>query len=208
LDAVFLPPVRQGTELGATLERQKEELRSAIREHRPGIVLLGLGGAAKILGQELALEEGTPVFDIGAVIRGLCYSATPGQGAHLAEHHPFFHRVPLPLFYEALKEAFPDAAASFLLAKAQAQVVRDAEPRVVGDSITASRGERAGLEASDAARARFAESLAFYREAILPELRFPETETAVLAFEAWHSGLARGEKAGLRGLWRRLTSRA
>lgn len=136
-DVHFVQPVHDGRFLARDLEEIKEQLRSAIRRVRPHTVFLCLGGYAKILAYELAVEEGVRTFDFGSMLRALTYSGSSGYATWRANHNPFFFRVPLDVYLDALLKVKPDITISELTAKAHAQLSLDLQRKEYGKTYPA-----------------------------------------------------------------------
>ena len=97
-------------------------------------VFVSLGGAAKILSVEIAIETNCCCFDFGGAMRGLTYSGADGQNSNRSTHHPFFVRVPFDTYMDAFERAFPGIEPERLLVKAQCQVLLDSGNHVEGES--------------------------------------------------------------------------
>jgi hypothetical protein len=104
------------------LSEIKSDLVRSLLRCEADTLFLSLGTGAKILCQEISEELGIRCFDFGSMLRGLTYSATPGNSVSRASHNPFFFRVPLNIYIDALDSAFPNISRSDVAAKAQAQV--------------------------------------------------------------------------------------
>ncbi len=109
-------------DIGDDLDRLKDGIREAISEHRIDTVFISLGGGAKILAYELALETGIAAFDFGSIMRGLTYSGSDGHKFMRASHYPFFFRVPFDIWIKALRKTMPGLSRRQLLIKAHAQL--------------------------------------------------------------------------------------
>ncbi len=183
---VFIHPRNKGEHLSRDLEGIKDDLREGIRKHRPDILFLALGGAAKIIGTELAEETGVRAFDTGAVLRGFTYSGTVGYAAALPAHHTYYGRIPLKTYYPALLRAHPELSLADRLRKAQGQLILECEVKKAAETCRASRGDWACLDRSATNRRNFAESYAYYRKVIRPSLPVTaETCEIAAAFESW-----------------------
>lgn len=109
-------------DIGDDLDRLKDGIRAAISAHKIDTVFISLGGGAKILAYELALETGIAAFDFGSIMRGLTYSGSDGHKFMRASHYPFFFRVPFGTWMGALCKTMPNLSRRQLLIKAHAQL--------------------------------------------------------------------------------------
>jgi hypothetical protein len=100
----------------------KNDLVSVLKESRADTLFLSLASGAKILCQEISEDLGIRCFDLGAMLLGLTYSATPGNSVARNSHNPFFFRVPFDIYLDALQRANPDLSMCDLVSKAQAQL--------------------------------------------------------------------------------------
>jgi FkbM family methyltransferase len=100
----------------------KNDLVSALKDSKADTLFLSLASGAKILCQEISEDLGIRCFDLGAMLLGLTYSATPGNSVARNSHNPFFFRVPFDIYLDALQRASPDLLICDLVTKAQAQL--------------------------------------------------------------------------------------
>jgi hypothetical protein len=100
----------------------KSDLVSTLRESKADTLFLSLASGAKILCQEISEELKICCFDLGAMLLGLTYSATPGNSVARNSHNPFFFRVSFDVYIDALEKAYPDLSMCDLVTKAQAQL--------------------------------------------------------------------------------------
>jgi hypothetical protein len=118
----FVQPSGDGRNLGENLEQIKTQIATAIRKSGSDTAFISLGGAAKIIGQELAQELRIRAFDFGSMLRSLTYSGSAGQALCRTDHLSYFFRVPFRTYMRAYQRAFPQAAPSNVLLKAQCQI--------------------------------------------------------------------------------------
>jgi hypothetical protein len=135
--AFFLRPRNDGKNVGANLDLIKDDLREAVSKHKIDTLFVSLGGAAKILCQELADELKICAFDFGVGMRSLTYSGSGGYMAARGTHLIFLNRVPFGLYMDALVKTFPDLTPEALLAKAHAQLLLEVQEKEVGWSHSA-----------------------------------------------------------------------
>jgi hypothetical protein len=137
---IFCPPIpHHGEAYWRHLEEIKETLRAAITAFRPDVVFVSLGFAAKVLCHELAVECQCRMVDFGSQIRGLTYSASPPFAMAMASHSPFLYRVPLRLYMDAYRRAYPESMDDDLVVKLVGQVLRDLYPQQVGGTVPTDR---------------------------------------------------------------------
>lgn len=183
---VFVQPRDNGADISRDLDLIKQDLSEAIDNYRPDILFLSLGGAAKILASELSREKNVRAFDFGATLRGLVYSGTVGYGSSLPNHHTIYYRVPLRIFYPALKEAHPDLHPVDLLKKVQGQLILELEKKVIAETVRASKGNWKELDLSPANLFAFDESFFYYKDVVLPELiNELGVKQVAAAFNSW-----------------------
>jgi len=136
-EAFFLRPRENGRNLARNLDLIKHDLAAAISEWNIDTLFLSLGGGAKILCHELALECGICAIDFGSFLRSLTYSGSVGHRANRSTHTVFLFRVPFGLYMAALEKAFPDLKPEELLAKAHAQLLLEVQEKEKGWSHSA-----------------------------------------------------------------------
>lgn len=153
-----LRPRNNGKNLAADLDLIKNDLREAILRLKADVLFLSLGGAAKILCQELADELKICAFDFGVGMRSLTYSGSGGYMAARGTHLIFLFRVPFGLYMDALEKTFPDLTPDALLAKAHAQLLLEVQEKEVGWSHAAAE-----YDFSPENRAHFRESFCEYK---------------------------------------------
>ena len=133
----FLRPRNDGKNVGSNLDMIKDALREAVLRHKIDTLFVSLGGAAKILCQELADELKICAFDFGVGMRSLTYSGSGGYMAARATHLIFLYRIPFGIYMDALVESFPCLSSEELLAKAHAQLLLEVQEKEVGWSHSA-----------------------------------------------------------------------
>lgn len=130
-EAAFLVPYGGGSNLSSNLDRIKTELAAHIRANNTRVLFLSLGGASKILCQELAEETGVCAIDFGAGLRALTYSGSDGNRCNRSTHQLFYHRLPFDLHMDAVEACFPELAPHQLLAKAHAQLALEVQRKEI-----------------------------------------------------------------------------
>jgi hypothetical protein len=126
--------LEENTAGSSEFENVKNRIISAIETKQIDTVFICLGGAAKILCHELAVELEICAFDAGSVMRALSFAASDGHAGGLSKHHPFLIHVPFDMHMTAVERAWPNLAPGRLLAKAQCQVLRELCPQISGES--------------------------------------------------------------------------
>jgi hypothetical protein len=182
----FVQPRRDGARLSEDLDLIKDDLRAAIKATGADTLLLSLGGAAKIIGCELARELQVRVLDIGSLLRGLTYAGSDGQASWRASHHPFVVRVPFEMYMQALRRAFPDMPPEVRLAKAHAQLCLDLQRKEFLTSITSDANDASVFDPTGENLAHFQANLrAYHRTHFLPALVRAETRKLAAEFVWW-----------------------
>jgi len=182
----FLQPRGDGARLAEDLDRIKDDLREAVRAQRADTLFLSLGGGAKILAHELAQELGIRTIDFGSALRALTYSGSDGQASWRAPHHPFLLRVPLDLFFGALRRAHPTLSTPVLLAKAHAQLCLELQRKELLQSCTSDANDPSVFDPSPENLRHFGESFRYYRSKIEPLARGDaDAEALAREFRVW-----------------------
>jgi len=133
----FLKVRNDGRYYWDCLDEIKTDIREKVIAEGIDTVFISLGSGAKILCYELANELNICTFDFGAAIRGLTYAGSPGYHAARGTHTPFFFRLPLEVYMEAVMKAYPDMSIADILSKAHAQLCLDLQKkRVAASSAT------------------------------------------------------------------------
>jgi hypothetical protein len=140
----------------------KVDLETAVKANGIDTLFVALSFGAKILCQEVSEALHIRCFDIGSVLRALTYSATPGHSVRRASHHPFYFRVPLDVFLDALEKAQPDLTTAELVVKAHAQLCFELMRKDVLDSFVPEIADAASFDPSDSNMRHFRESLRIY----------------------------------------------
>jgi hypothetical protein len=169
-DVRCLVPVGGGLAASTHLLEQKAALLDLIKRERIELLLLGLGGCAKILCYEVAAETGVPAVDFGSMVRALTFSGSDGFAAWRASHNPFLARVPLRTYFPALVRSAPRMDAGWLLGKAHAQLLLNLQRREVGRTYAADPHSASSLSLDEENVAWFAEDFEFFRREIEPRL--------------------------------------
>ena len=128
----FLQPKGNGSNLATNLDQIKTQLLKFIDETGVDTLFISLGGAAKILCYELALERQVRCVDFGAMMRSLCYLGSDGNRAGRSTHSPFFYRVPFSVVMRSVRVAFPQLADDIFLAKSHAQAILELQRKEIG----------------------------------------------------------------------------
>lgn len=164
----FLPPLEEGRHLSRNLDRQKSALIDAVQQNSVEVILLSLGGTAKILAHEVARECGACAIDFGSMMRGLTYSGSDGQATWRASHNPFFHHVPLATYFPALLRAVPGKNDLWYLAKSHAQLLLDLQYKVIGETRPADAHDGCSLSTREDELRAFETSYEYYQAEIRP----------------------------------------
>jgi hypothetical protein len=181
----FLQPRRDGTRASEDLDGIKSDLAALVREQRADTIFVSLGGGAKILCYELAEELGIRAIDFGSALRALTFSGSDGQAAWRSSHHPFLFRVPLRVYWPALRRARPGLDPVTLVSKAHAQLCLELQHKVMLQATTSAANDSAMFDASPDNVRNFNESYAYYRQHVLP-LGKSNAEVALLIAEFRH----------------------
>jgi len=128
----FLDPRNNGVNPGENLDLIKLDIIKSVKKNNIDIVFISLGGAAKILCQEIANECRVIAFDFGVGIRSLTYSGSPGYASSRSTHSVFIEKIPFDLYMDALEDAFPVMDPIVLLSKAHAQLLLEIQKKEVG----------------------------------------------------------------------------
>lgn len=132
-DAAFFFQEESGTK-SAEIETIKARIAVSLAKNKIDTLFICLGGAAKILCQELAEEFKICAFDAGSAMRALSFAASDGLSGVLSPHHPFLLHVPFETHMTAVERAWPEISSERLLAKAQCQVLRELCDQILGES--------------------------------------------------------------------------
>lgn len=204
----FLQARRDGKHLSEDLDLIKSDLAAEIDRHQIDTIFLSLGGAAKIIGHELAKEKGIRAFDFGSMMRALCYSGSDGLSGWRSAHYPFLMRVPFDLYMRALQSAHPDLDPVTLISKAHAQLTREL---IRQEPLQFAACELDLPSAYDPSRENvkhFLESYAVYRRHYYPwAQKHPETHPLLREFRQWRLGKGLGLDGKLYQLARTLYRR-
>lgn len=176
------------------LEEIKADLKRAIEEYQIDTLFLSLGTGAKILCYELAEEMGIATFDWGAMARGLAYSGSYGYQVSRASHHPFFFRVPFPMFMEAVENAYPEMTTADILSRAHAQLCLELQRKNLGKSVTSEIYDKNLSQNLDIDNLRsFWEAYRYYRKYYKPRsFEDPDAVAIVQDFERYRRYLGLG----------------
>lgn len=220
--AWFLQPYNNGASLADDLDRIKEDLKVAVRANQIDTIFLSLGGGAKILCYELALELGVRTIDFGSGLRSLTYSGSDGYAAWRSSHHPHLVRVPFGLYMRALRHAYPGLTLAELFGKAHAQLCLELQHKELLKSNTSDVNDIAMFDASAENQRHFLDAFRVYRRDYLPLAR-GDSHATILVHEfrrwRWKKGLgwdgrlfrlgvlSKGKMRGVLAFWKRLVSR-
>lgn len=151
IPAFHLPCFHQirndGRNYADNLDLIKEDIKAEIVANQCDTLFLSLGSAAKIICYELSVELGIRCFDFGSMPRGLTYSGAPGYHSHRNYHNPFFYRVPIELYMQALAESrqFTDEE---LISRAQSQLLLELYDMKPGTSVQSAGVGQGALSGS------------------------------------------------------------
>jgi hypothetical protein len=207
----FESPPAGGRELSRDLDALIAHLAERVRAEEVDTVFLALGGLAKIVAVELAAATGVRTVDIGGALRGLCYAGSDGHTTWRASHHPHFFRVPLEVYWRALRAAQPELSAAARVAKAHAQLALELHRREPGATTSADVHDHSAYDPSPENVAAFSAGLRFYHRYILPgALLSPVAWTRAVEFVwwRWKKGLGADGRAfqAMRGIFGRRTA--
>jgi hypothetical protein len=150
------------------LDEIKKDIYAKVVLDKIDTVFISLGSGAKILCYELAEELGICTFDFGSAIRGLAYAGSPGYHAARGTHTPFFFRLPIQLYMEALNEAYPDLSVADALSKAHAQLCLDLQKKEVASSTATDVRSSNNFDPNPENLKYFWENFRYYRSQLLP----------------------------------------
>lgn len=188
----FLQPRRDGKFLSEDLDQIKADISALIDQHHIDTLFLGLGGAAKIIGAELAAEKGVRAIDCGGLLRSLTYSGSDGHATWRSTHHPFTIRVPFGVFMQSLQKAHPAIDPVTLISKAHNQLCLEMIRKIPLEDSTCDLHDISAFSPTKQNRQYFFESYAAYRRHYYPWARkHPETHALLKEFHRWrlHKGL-------------------
>jgi hypothetical protein len=168
---IFLNPRNDGRFYWEVLDQIKEDIRQVIINEAIDTVFISLGSGAKILCYELAKELRICAFDWGASSRALAYAGSPGYHSARAPHSPFFFRVPLNIYMEALEKAYPNMSIPDLISKVHAQLCLDLQKKVVAGSTAADACQNDSFDPSAENIQNFWESYRYYVRKYIPQAK-------------------------------------
>lgn len=174
----FLQARENGTNLDRNLELIKDDIVEICQKNNVDTLFLSLGGCAKILCYEIALELGICTIDWGNLPRALAYSATAGQSTR-TEYCPYFLRVPFDMYMQALEAAHPEMGMAELITRGHEQLKLELNRRkpMVGAKV---------FDPSPENMKDFHESLAIYKKRYRPKAwRSVKALRSVLNFQIW-----------------------
>lgn len=182
----FLQARRDGRHLSEDLDAIKADIAEQIDAHRIDTIFLSLGGAAKILADELSREKRVCAFDFGSMMRALAFSGSDGNALWRSAHYPFLLRVPFDLYMRALQEAHPELTPVALITKAHAQLTRELIRQELLQFSACDTDLASAYDPSRANVQHFLESYAVYRRHYYPwALKHPETLPLLREFRRW-----------------------
>jgi hypothetical protein len=207
-DCRFVQPAGEGRNLSQNLDEIKAQIAATVRESGADTVFVSLGGAAKIVAQELAEELRIRAIDFGSMLRSLSYSGSAGHAFWRADHLPYFFHVPFRTYMRAYRNAFPQAASSSMLLKAQCQVCLEVQRKHPRLSIPSDAIDSRNYHPTVENLARFNEAYHDYRRHYRWRgLLSREGLRLLVAFEWWIIKKQLGWKGRLFGLLQRLRRR-
>jgi len=164
----------------------KADLKKFILEHKIDTLFLSMGGGAKIVCYELAVELGICTFDFGGLMRALTYSGSDGYAFYRAVHNPFLFRVPLSSYMKAVKASYPGITPAQLLAKAHAQLALELQTKEKGWSYAAEIYGEDCFNPEGENWSAFQESYTYYKREIFPlTTNDPEAKKQAREFQHW-----------------------
>ena len=181
----FYEPPERGRNASANLDKVKQDLKQLTKSGNYDTVFICYGGPAKILCFELAREMNVRTIDWGSMLRAMTYSGSDGQATWRASHNPFFFRVPLPLYLNAMRRAWPDLTNEELLGKAHAQLCLELQRKAVGLTLPADVHDPDAFDSSPENEKCFLEAYDYYRRSIRPLARTPSEKALVKEMERW-----------------------
>jgi len=167
----FVQPPDDGRNLSQNLDQTKELLLNRIQKTRSDVVLLSLGGAAKILCFEIAHEANVCAVDWGSMLRAFTYSGSDGFANWRSSHNPFLFRVPLYVYFPTLLESYPRMPAEWYLGKAHCQLILDLHAHEVGRIHPADVHDSSSRSFSDSNLKDFSEDYEYYLREVLPQFK-------------------------------------
>jgi hypothetical protein len=181
----FCHPIDDGRDPSLHLDDLKSELLTIIRRERLDAVILSLGGIAKILAAEVALEANVIGIDFGGMLRALVYSGSDGHAFWRSTHNPFLFRIPLETWMDSLLKAQPWLSDLDQMAKAQCQLTLDLQRKERGQWINSDVHEPASLELSSENLKTFHSNYDHYRNRFRALMRQEPFRQQFLTFEDW-----------------------
>jgi hypothetical protein len=204
----FVQPIGEGRDLSRNLDEIKAQIAAAVRESGADSAFISLGGAAKIVAQELAEELQIRTIDFGSMLRSLSYSGSAGHALWRADHLPFFFHVPFRTYMRAHRNAFPEAAPATILLKAQCQVCLEVQKKRPRFSTPSDAIDSRNYHPTEENLARFKEAYNDYRRHYRwLGLVSRESLTLIVAFEWWIIKKQLGWKGRLFSLLRQVRRR-
>ncbi|MEQ1862043.1 MAG: hypothetical protein ABMA13_19160 [Chthoniobacteraceae bacterium] len=185
--AIIFHQVRgDGRDLSGNLDLIKSDIAALISEHSIDTVFLALGGAAKIVGHELAQELRVCTIDWGSALRALAYCGSAGPATWRASHSPYLLHVPFDLHMDALERAHPSLPKVDLVAKAQAQLCLELQRKEPMRTFPADVLEPSHFDAGPENLARFKAALRVYDRRYRALAKGdPEVQRLVREFDYW-----------------------
>lgn len=185
LECWFYLPPNKGKKVSDNLDIIKDFLVERLYQHQADTLFLSLGGAAKILCYELARECGIRAIDWGSIMRSLAYAGSDGQSPWRSSHHIYFERVPLNIYFTALRKAHPDMTTPHLISKTHAQLCLDLQRKIVMESVPSDVHDPNSFDPSKDNLRAFTDSHRFYSKYVLPLANDNESKGLVYEFKYW-----------------------
>jgi hypothetical protein len=181
LNAVFIDPPGEGFNLSEDYPLIKNLIETQLKTSKFDAVFISASGMAKPLCVELSAIHKVKTLDFGAILRALTYSATSGRAGWPANHFPFFFHIPLNVYLEAVRKAYPEIQSSVLVAKANAQLMFDLIKKNYEHSIGRSKISLATK--ADAEYQIFIRDFAYYKSYFTKTLK----NTNLQQFKDFHT---------------------
>lgn len=112
LENIFPPNPEHGLNFWNHLDEIVCLLEERVQSEQIHTIFISLSWGAKVVSTELSRRTGVRCFDLGSMMLGLTYSASPGVNSRRNCHFPYFYRVPLVTYLQALRDARPDLPSS------------------------------------------------------------------------------------------------
>lgn len=182
---VFYEPPNRGRNISENYQKLRHDIKEIIKNEKCDTIFVSLGGVAKILCYEMAMESNIRAVDFGSMLRALTYSGSSGNSSNRASHNPFFFRIPLSLYIKCAKSAWPSLEISELLGKSHAQLCLELQRKKVAFSYTADANDPSVFDESKENMQSFAKSYKYYKKTIKPLAKNEGEYKIVKEFKYW-----------------------